>query len=103
MVTLAMEGIIVQQDGKLLRVLAASENAGQDLLHIEWEGGDLRASPQDLYRRGYRLVAAKPAIWNLWGRAVYGTNDGKPWMARGDTARRRSRVHLWDEARPWRN
>jgi len=85
MVKLAMEGIIVRSDGKLLTILGSSENEGQALLHIQREDGGFRASPRELYRLGYRLVAAKPAIWDLWGSPVYGMDDGG---------------HLWDEVRP---
>ncbi len=43
----------------------------QQMLCIQGEGGDFWATPTELYRRGYRLVAAKPATWDLWERSAY--------------------------------
>lgn len=72
MVTLTMAGVVVRRDGRLLTVLGTTDRDGEMVLHIQGAAVDFWASPRELYQCGYRLVAAKPAVWDLWGRAVYG-------------------------------
>ena len=67
MVTLTMAGVIVRRDGRMLTVLGTEERDGETLLHIQGAAVDFWATPRELYQKGYRLVAAKPAIWDLWG------------------------------------
>ena len=72
MVTLTMAGVVVRRDGRLLTVLGTTDRDGEMVLHIQGAAVDFWGSPRELYQRGYRLVAAKPAVWDIWGRAVYG-------------------------------
>ena len=73
MVTLlTMAGVVVRRDGKLLTVVGIEDRDGDTHLHIQGAAVDFWATSCELYHCGYRLVAAKPTIWDLWGRAVYG-------------------------------
>ena len=72
MITVNMAGVVVRRDGKLLTVLGTADRDGETVLHIQGAAVDFWGSPRELYQRGYRLVAAKPAVWDIWGRAVYG-------------------------------
>lgn len=72
MVTGNMAGVVVRRDGKLLTVLGTADRDGETMLHIQGAAVDFWGSPRELYLNGYRLVAAKPGVWNLWGRVVYG-------------------------------
>ena len=72
MITESMAGVVVRRDGKLLTVLGTADRDGETVLHIQGAAVDFWGSPRELYQRGYRLVAAKPAIWDLWWRSVYG-------------------------------
>jgi hypothetical protein len=78
MITLTMAGVIVRGDGKPLTVLGSGDIFGQRMLNIQEETGDFWATPAVLYRRGYRLVAAKPAIWETWGMVLCGSAGEKP-------------------------
>ena len=72
MITESMAGVVVRRDGKLLTVLGTADRDGETVLHIQGAAVDFWGLPRELYQRGYRLVAAKPAVWDIWGRAVYG-------------------------------
>ena len=72
MITVNMAGVVVRRDGKLLTVLGTEEQDGETVLHIQGAATDFWGSPRELYQRGYRLVAAKPAIWDLWRGCGYG-------------------------------
>jgi hypothetical protein len=67
MITLTMSGVIVDPQGKPCTVLGAETIFGRRMLNVKGPSEDFWATPAELYRRGYRLVAAKPAIWDIWG------------------------------------
>lgn len=60
-------GVIRRHDGRLFPVLGVGHQ--DEVLHLHINGAvvDFWATPAELYRRGYRLAAAKPAVWDLWG------------------------------------
>ena len=62
-----LEGILSDSAGKLFLILGCSEKQGQAKFLIRTSWGRHWATTADLYRRGYHLVAAKPAIWDIWG------------------------------------
>ncbi|MGE0049456.1 MAG: hypothetical protein AB7T01_11070 [Acidithiobacillus sp.] len=68
-----LAGIIRRPDGRTLSVLGCSDFAGQAMLHIQGTV-DFWASPRELDRKGYRLMAAKPYVWNVWRVGASGTN-----------------------------
>ncbi|MBU2753108.1 hypothetical protein HFU84_02390 [Acidithiobacillus sp. CV18-2] len=61
-------GVIRRHDGKLFPVLGIDHRDNAIYLHVEGAAVDFWATPAELYRRGYRLAAAKPAVWDLWYR-----------------------------------
>ena len=77
MVTLTMAGVVVRRDGRLLNVLGTTDRDGEMVLHIQGAAVDFWGSPRELYQRGYRLVAAKPAVWDIWGRVVCASDLGE--------------------------
>jgi hypothetical protein len=66
MVTLAMAGVIVRRDGKVLPVRGTADRDGETVLHIQGAAVDFWATPCELYQSGYRLVAAKPGACGAW-------------------------------------
>ncbi|PKY11723.1 hypothetical protein B1757_02735 [Acidithiobacillus marinus] len=67
-----LAGLVRRYDGTLLPILKTEAVDGRVKLHIQVPAGgkgsvvDFWATPEDLYMRGYRLLCAKPAIWDLW-------------------------------------
>lgn len=45
-------------------------------MHIKGAVVDFWATPAELHRRGYRLVMAKPLVWDVWGRVMPGGIEG---------------------------
>ena len=60
--------IIRRYDGRLLPVLGCDDRTGVTYLHIHGAAVDFWAAPAELHRRGYRLVMARPHVWDVWGR-----------------------------------
>ncbi|MHB8225807.1 hypothetical protein [Acidithiobacillus sp.] len=52
--------------------IQAMEHGEIGLLHISGAVVDFYATPKQLHRRGYRILRATPAVWQLWGQAIYG-------------------------------
>ena len=65
-------GIIRRPDGRFLAVIGCSDIAGRTMLHIQGTV-DFWATPRELHRKGYRLMAAKPSVWNAWDVGALGT------------------------------
>lgn len=61
-------GIIRRHDRKMLPVLGCAIQINAPCLHIQGAIVDFWATPAELYRRGYRLVMARPSVWDVWGR-----------------------------------
>lgn len=61
-----LAGLVRRYDGTLLPILKTESVDGRVKLHIQGSVVDFWATPEELYMRGYRLLCAKPAIWNLW-------------------------------------
>ncbi|WP_312283429.1 hypothetical protein [Candidatus Igneacidithiobacillus taiwanensis] len=68
-----LAGIIRRPDGKSLPVLGCSDIAGKTMLHIQGTV-DFWATPRELHRKGYRLMAAKPYVWSAWGVGTLATH-----------------------------
>ncbi|MBU2763342.1 MULTISPECIES: hypothetical protein [Acidithiobacillaceae] len=68
-----LAGIIRRPDGRSLAVLGCSDIAGRTMLHIQGTV-DFWATPRELHRKGYRLMAAKPYVWSAWGVGALGTH-----------------------------
>ncbi len=66
-----LAGIIRRPDGRSLAVLGCSEIDGRTMLHIQGTI-DFWATPRELHRKGYQLMAAKPGIWFAWDCGVLG-------------------------------
>ena len=77
MITVNMAGVVLDPHGKLRTVAGYDTIYQQQMLCILGERGNFWATPAELYRRGYRLVAAKPAVWDLWGRVVCASDLGE--------------------------
>jgi hypothetical protein len=69
-------GIIRLCDGKLLPVLGCDRRDNALYLHVQGAAVDFWATPAELHQRGYRLVLAKPAVWDVWG-------EGSPYYSPG--------------------
>lgn len=65
-------GIIRRPDGRTLVVLGCANIDGRLMLHIQGTV-DFWATPRELHRKGYRLMAAKPHVWSAWGIGAFGT------------------------------
>ena len=63
-------GIVRRHDGRLLPVLKTETVDSLVSLHIQGAVVDFWATPEELYMRGYRLLCAKPAIWDLWSPVI---------------------------------
>lgn len=70
--TQGFAGIIRRPDGRPLIVLGCSDIGRQTMLHIQGTV-DFWATPRELHRKGYRLMAAKPYVWSAWGVGVLRT------------------------------
>ncbi len=64
-------GYIRRANGTRMRI-QAMEHGEIGLLHISGAVVDFYATPKQLHRRGYRILRATPAVWQLWGQAIYG-------------------------------
>ena len=64
-------GYIRRANGTCMRI-QAMEQGEVGLLHISGAVVDFYATPKQLHRRGYRILRATPAVWQLWGQAIYG-------------------------------
>lgn len=80
MITVNMAGVVVRRDGKLRAVLGTADRDGETVLHIQGTATDFWGSPRELYLKGYRLVAAKPAVWDLWGMVGTPLKNGRKWV-----------------------
>ena len=65
-------GYIRRADGTRMRIQAMEHGGEIGLLHISGAVVDFYATPRQLHRRGYRILRATPAVWQLWGQAIYG-------------------------------
>ena len=70
-------GVIRRHDGPLLPVLGCDDRDSLTFLHVQGAAVDFWATPGELYRRGYRLAAAKPAVWDLWSGVMCGGAEGR--------------------------
>lgn len=59
-------GLVRRHDGRLLPVLGVRDEQGRRYLHIKGTQIDFWATVEELVFRGYRLVVAKPGVWDLW-------------------------------------
>ena len=66
-------GIIRRPDGRSLVVLGCANIDGRLMLHIQGTV-DYWATPRELHRKGYRLMAAKPYVWSAWGVGTLATH-----------------------------
>lgn len=65
-----LAGLVRRYDGTLLPILKTESVDGRVKLHIQGAVVDFWATPEELYMRGYRLLCAKPAIWDLWSPVI---------------------------------
>ncbi len=77
MATHPLAGVIRRHDGKLFPVLGIKREDDAPCLHIKGAVVDFWATPAELYRRGYQLVMAKPAVWDLWSTVMCGGAEGR--------------------------
>ena len=68
-----LAGIILRPDGRSLPVLGCSDIAGKTMLHIQGTV-NFWATPRELHRKGYRLMTAKPYVWDAWGVGAFAHN-----------------------------
>ena len=59
-------GLVRRHDGRLLPILGLRSEEGRRYLHIQGAHLDFWATVEELVYRGYRLVIAKPGVWELW-------------------------------------
>lgn len=64
-------GYIRRANGTRMRIQAMEQDK-IGLLHISGAVVDFYATPRQLHRRGYRILRATPAVWQMWGQAIYG-------------------------------
>jgi hypothetical protein len=72
------EGLVRRPEGTILPVLKTESVEGLVKLHIQGSVVDFWATPEELYFRGYRLLCAKPAIWDLWSRVICAPDQASP-------------------------
>ena len=60
-----LAGIIRRPNGNALPVLGCSDIDGQAMLHLQGSV-DFWATPRELQKKGYRLMSAKPCVWDVW-------------------------------------
>lgn len=63
-------GLVRRQDGTLLPILETEAVDGLLKLHIQGAVVDFWATPEELYAREYRLVCARPSIWDSWSQVL---------------------------------
>ena len=61
-----LAGLIRRNDGRVLHVLDIEDRDGKSYLHIQGCMIDFWATPAELISRGYWLLVAKRAVWDLW-------------------------------------
>ncbi|MBU2743601.1 hypothetical protein HF670_04050 [Acidithiobacillus thiooxidans] len=71
-------GIVRRHEGIILPILKIDMVDGFTKLHIQGSVVDFWATPEELYFRGYWLLCAKPAIWDLWSRVICASDQAKP-------------------------
>ncbi|MBU2741720.1 hypothetical protein [Acidithiobacillus albertensis] len=71
-------GLVRRHDGTIFPIVKTELVDGFTKLHIQGSVVDFWATPEELYFRGYRLLCAKPAIWDLWSRVICAPDQAKP-------------------------
>ena len=64
-------------NGSTIPVLGPDHQDDILCLHVQGAAVDFWVTPAELYhRRGYRLVIAKPPVWDVWGRVMRSGAEG---------------------------